>query len=338
MKATKSLLRASIGGLAAVLIAIGAPLPAQALTVRIAKQYGIAYLPLTVIRTQHLLEKLGRRQGLDIKAKWLQFTGGAEMNEALISGQLDIASGGVSPAVLLWARTRGNLNVKGIAALTSMPNFLNTIDPKVKTIRDFTSKDRIAMPAAGISLQAITLMMAAAKTFGPAEAKKLNPLTVSMSHPDGMAALLARKAGITAHFTAPPYSFLELEQPGVHRVLDSYTVLGGPHTFTLLWASGRFVHANPKIPPIIVAALRKADRFIIAHPGKAAQIYIASTHTPLTKAHLVRMIKNPEVRWTTEPQRTMKYARFMAKIGLIKKAPKNWKDLFFPAIHNEPGS
>ena len=303
--------RGWIGGLISVLVAFAIALPARAQTIRLAAEYGIAYLPLTVIRSQHLLEKLGQKQGLHLKTSWLQFAGGASMNAALISGQLDIASGGVTPMVLLWARTRDNLEVHGIAALTSMPLYLNTIDPKVQSIKDFTSNDRIAMPAAGISIQAITLMMAAAKTFGPAEAKKLNPLTVSMSHPDGMAALLARKAGITAHFTSPPYMYLELQKPGVHRVLDSYDVLGGPATFTVMWTSERFVRNNPKLLPILLAALNDADKFITDHPDAAARIYMASTHTKLTEAELVRMIKAP---------------------------PANWKGLNFPQIGNQPGS
>ena len=251
----KPRIRGWLVGLGALLIACGGMRPARAETIRIAAEYGISYLPLTIIQTQHILERLGAAQGLDIKTRWLQFTGGASMNEALIAGQLDIASGGVAPMVLLWSRTRDNLHVRGISALNSMPLYLNTIDANVHSIKDFTSKDRIAMPAAGVSIQAITLMMAAAKTFGPAEAKKLNPLMVSMSHPDGMAALLARKAGITAHFTSPPYMFEELAEPGVHRVLDSYDVLGGPATFNVVWTTGRFVQRNPKLVPIFLAAL-----------------------------------------------------------------------------------
>lgn len=334
----KNLKRGMIGALAALVIWGASPGMARAVTVRLAEQYGIAYLPLIVIRSHHLLDQIGKKQGVKIETTWTKFTGGAAMNEALISGQLDIASGGVSPMTVLWARTRGNLAVKGIAALTSMPNFLNTIDPKIKSIKDFTDQDRIAMPAAGISLQAITLMMEAAKTFGPQHAKKLNPLMVSMSHPDGMAALLARKAGVTAHFTSPPYSFLELEKPGVHKVLDSYQVLGGPATFTLLWTSAKFAENHPKIVPIFVAALKEADAFIARHPADAAKIYMASTKTSLSEAKLVSMIKNPEIRWTTTPQRVMEYARFMAKIGMIKAAPESWKALFFPTIDNQPGS
>jgi NitT/TauT family transport system substrate-binding protein len=334
----KRTIRGWLVGFGALLIACGGAPPARAETIRIAAEYGISYLPLTIIQTQHILERLGAAQGLDIKTSWLQFTGGASMNEALIAGQLDIASGGVAPMVLLWARTRDNLHVRGISALNSMPLYLNTIDANVHSIKDFASQDRIAMPAAGVSIQAITLMMAAAQTFGPAEAKKLNPLMVSMSHPDGMAALLARKAGITAHFTSPPYMFEELAQPGVHRVLDSYDVLGGPATFNVVWTTGRFVQRNPKLVPIFLAALEEADRLIIDHPNEAAKIYMASTHTSLSQAELVSMIKNPEVRWTISPERTMQYATFMAKIGMIPAAPASWKDLFFPAIADRPGS
>lgn len=335
-------MRCSRRGLAACLLALalaaGAFRPASAMTLKLAGEYGISYLPLTVIETQHLLEKYGRQQGLDISTRWLKFTGGAAMDEALIAGDLNIAVGGVAPMVLLWARTRDNLRVHAIAALNSMPLYLNTIDANVHAIKDFKSTDRIAMPAAGVSIQAITLMMAAAKEFGPDQARKLNPLTVSMSHPDGMAALLARKAGITAHFTSPPYMFEELTKPGVHRVLDSYDVLGGPATFNVVFASGRFMAKHPKIGPIVIAALKEADQFIIAHPKDAAQIYMHSTRTSLTESELVKMIKNPEVKWTIVPERTMQYARFMAKIGMIKTPPTGWKELFFSTMDGEPGS
>jgi NitT/TauT family transport system substrate-binding protein len=59
-------------------------------------------------------------------------------------------------------------------ALNSMPLYLNTINPNVKSIRDFSDKDRIALPAVKISIQAITLQMAAEKTFGPGQHGKLD--------------------------------------------------------------------------------------------------------------------------------------------------------------------
>ena len=74
--------------------------------VRLATQYGISYLPLTIMAEKKLLESEGKKLGLDLSTEWIRFTGGPPMNEALISGNLDFASGGVSPMVTIWARTQ----------------------------------------------------------------------------------------------------------------------------------------------------------------------------------------------------------------------------------------
>ncbi|MBY3280390.1 hypothetical protein [Rhizobium laguerreae] len=69
------------------------------------------------------------------------------MNEALLANNLDIVSAGVPPALTMWDRTKGN--VKLVAALGSLPNYLITTNPNVHTLKDFSEKDRIAVPAAG---------------------------------------------------------------------------------------------------------------------------------------------------------------------------------------------
>ena len=97
------------------------PAPAEVTEVRLAQQFGINYLPLTIMAEKKLLEQEGKKLGLDLTTEWIRFTGGPPMNEALISGNLDFASGGVSPMVTIWARTQGNLKVKGICAINSMP-------------------------------------------------------------------------------------------------------------------------------------------------------------------------------------------------------------------------
>ena len=66
---------------------------------------------------------------------------------AIRSYYVDIASGGVVPLIRLWDQTRGGANVKGMAALASMPLYLNTRRLKVRTVADFTDADRIALPA-----------------------------------------------------------------------------------------------------------------------------------------------------------------------------------------------
>jgi NitT/TauT family transport system substrate-binding protein len=326
----------ALGALAASLWAPGAE--AQVKTVRLAKQFGISYLPLTIMEDKKLLEEQAKKLGIEVKTEWLQLSAGSPMNEALISGNLDFASGGVGPLLTIWSRTRANLKVKGVAAINSMPIWLTTINPDVKTIKDFTEKDRIALPAVKVSIQAVTLQMAAEQAFGPGQHGRLDTLTVSMSHPDGMAAMMSGRFEVTGHFTSAPFQYQELADPRVRKVVDSYDVLGGPHTFNVVWASTRFRDENPKIVEAFVAALDEAVKFINQNRKEAAEIWVRAENSRMPAAEAERIIRLPENEWTMTPKKVMAYADFMSRNGLIPARPESWKDLFFPEVHGLPGS
>ncbi|SCC91405.1 putative periplasmic subtsrate-binding protein [Thiomonas sp. X19] len=324
--------------LAGVLLATSATASAEVNEISVAREFGISYLPLIVMQEQNLIQKQAAARGIkDLKVKWVQFAGGNVMNTALLSDSLQFASGGVAPMVIAWARTRDNYRIKGVAALNSMPLYLNTSDPNVKSIKDFTSKDKIGLPAVKVSIQAVTLQMAAEQIFGPGQEHKLDALTVSMSHPAAMAALAS--GAITAHFGAPPFQYQELTMPHVHTILNSYTVLGGPASFNLVWTTSKFYKENPKIYAAFYAALRQAISEINHDKKWAAEQYLKSTHDTKDKVgFILNMLQNPQMDYTTTPQHVMKYVRFMHKVGTIKAVPQSWKDLFFPNVDNLPGS
>ncbi len=307
-------------------------------TVRIAEQFGISYLPLTVIKEKHLLEQEGKKLGLDLKSEWTHFSNGSAMNGALLSGSLDMASGGVGPLVTAWARTKGKQDIKGLCALNSMPLWLNTIDPKVKTIKDFTDKDRIALPAVRVSIQAVILQMAALKALGKGHEHDLDKYTVSLSHPDGLAQMMSFKSEITAHFTSAPFMYIELKNPKVHRVLNSYDVLGGPHTFNVVWAMGSFYKKNPKIVQAFLAAMQDSVKYIKADPAGAAALWVKANHSKLPVNEVEEIIKKPENNFTLTPLHTMAFANYMADVKMVPNRPKSWKDMFVDAVHNLPGS
>jgi NitT/TauT family transport system substrate-binding protein len=311
---------------------------AEPRVVRIATQYGISYLPLTIMAEQKLLEAEGKKLGLDLGTDWIRFTGGPPMNEALISGNLDFASGGVGPMVTIWARTQNNLKVKGISAINSMPLWLNSINPDVKTIKDFTEKDRIALPAVRVSMQAVILQMAAEKVFGKGQEHKLDPWTVSLSHPDGLAQMMSGKSEITAHFTSAPFMYTELEDKRVHRVLNSYDVFGGPHTFNVVWATGKLYEGEPKIVEAFLSALRIAMKQINDDPAAAAALWVKADKSKLTPAEAEKIIRDKENTWTLTPQKVMDVAGYMSRVGMVPATPKSWKDMFIDAVHNLPGS
>ncbi|MEP6703116.1 MAG: ABC transporter substrate-binding protein, partial [Betaproteobacteria bacterium] len=310
---------------------------AEVSEIKVAQQYGISYLPLMLMQEGKLIEKHAKAAGINLTVSWVKFAGGAVMNDAIISGDLAFASGGVAPLVTIWSKTKGSLDVKAVSAINSMPLYLNSRNPAVKSVKDFTDKDRIALPAVKSSIQAVTLQMAAEKEFGPGNFAKLDPLTVTRSHPDAQAALLSNTE-INAHFSSPPFQYQQLRHPEIHTVLNSYEVLGGPATFNLVWATGKFVNDNPKVYAAFVKALEEAIAMINANKPAAAEAYLRMSKDKDSVADILAMLNDPKIVYTMTPQNMMKYVDFMAKVGTIKVKPDSWKDMFFPNAQSLPGS
>ena len=323
---------------AALSLAVLVPARAEMSEIHVSRQYGISYLPLMIMEDQKLIEKHAKTAGIDVKVDWSKFASGAVMNDALLSGNLQFASGGVAPFTTLWAKTRSNLDVKAVAAINSMPLYLVTNNPKVKTIKDFTDNDKIALPAVKVSIQAVTLQMAAEKAFGSGQEHKLDHLTVSMSHPDGETALLSGKSEVTAHLSSPPFQYQELEHKGMHRVLNSYEVLGGPATFNVVWTTAKFHDENPKVYAAFVAALDEATAQINGNKRAAAETYLRISKDKDSLDDILKMLNDPEIKYTTTPNNVMKYVDFMHKIGSIKVKPGSWKEMFFPNAQKLSGS
>ena len=313
---------------------------AEADQITIADQFGMAYLPLMVMQDRKLIEKHAQATGLgNVKVKWAQFAGGGAMNDALLSGSIDIGVAGVPSLILLWNKTKGTaLEVKGVGSVITTPMYLNTRNPNIKSLKDFTASDKIALPSVKISIQAITLQMAAAEVFGPENYTKLDSLTVSMRHPDAMAALISGSGDVTSHFTSPPFMFQELQKPGIHRVLSSKDVVGDT-SFIVTYLTSRFYKANPKLVSAFIAASEDAMTFIGEQRKAAAEIYIRVTKGKDSDlGPLVKMLDNPDLVFSTTPTGIMKYAEFMRRVGTVNTKPGSWKDFFIPEARRLPGS
>jgi NitT/TauT family transport system substrate-binding protein len=325
-------------GIAMAGLAAASPARAEG-KLRIAQQFGIVYLLLDVVRDQKLIEKHGKQDGVDIQVDWAQLSGGPAINDALLSGDIDIAGAGVGPLLTLWDRTKGKQNVKGVASLGNLPYYLVTNNPRIKSIADFTEKDRIAMPAVGTSVQARVLQLAAAKQWGDKEFNRLDKWSVALPHPDAAAAIIAGGSEISGHFGNPPFQEQELAgNPNARIVLDSYQVLGGPSSATVLYATEKFRNANPKTYRAFVDALAEAARYVTANPDAAADTYIRVNKSKIDKALLLKIIKNPQVQFKIEPQNTFVLAEFMHRVGAIRNQPASWRDYFFADPATAKGS
>jgi NitT/TauT family transport system substrate-binding protein len=325
---------------ATAMLGLLSPAAAQTPEIRLARQFSMGYLQLNVMEHEKLIEKHAKALGIpEVKVSWFTFNGPTAVNEALISGNIDVGSGGVPGLLVLWSRTKGTpQEVRGISALSSQPFLLNTRDAAIKTIGDFKDSDRIAVPAVRSSVQAITLQMAAAKTFGVKEFNKLDPLTVSMSPPDATIALLKGGAQISAAFSVPPFQYQQLEDPAVHTVLNSFDVMGGSHTFTAAWTSAKFRDGNPVLYKALIAALKEATDIVNKDKPAAAALWIEDSKSKLPPEMVGKIVAGAQVRWTMTPENTMKYADFMGSVGTLKVKPASWKDYFFPEIYDQKGS
>jgi len=320
----------------AAAMAFSSPAWAEVTEVRFARMTGLGYLQVYLLQDLKLVEKQAKAQGMELTARYTALGQPTAVNDALLSGSVDFGAAGITPFITLWDKTRGNADIKAVAALNSQPAFLNSINPNIKSIKDFTDKDRIALPAVKVAYQATILQMAAEQAFGQYD--RLDVLTTGLSHADATNALLSGKSEITAHFTSPPYQYQQLEDPKVHRVLSSYDVTGGPATFSGLWATTRFHDDNPKVFKLVLAAVEEANAIIRDNPAKAAEIFVRLENAKQTPEQVEALLKDPDIRHTIAPQNITKYTDFMARVGTIRKAPASWKDLFFPEIHHLSGS
>lgn len=312
---------------------------AEVSEITVAQQYGVAFLPLMVMEKQGLVEKQADAAGLKgVRVNWLKVAGPSVMNDGLLSGTINYAAQGAPSLITLWDRTRGNDKIKGVAAMTTYPLFLITQNPNVKTIKDFSSEDKIAVPSVKISTQAIMLQMAAADAFGEKNYGKLDPLTITLSHPDAMMALSSKTAGVNAHFSSSPFYEQEIKMPGMHLVTTNYEILGGPATAIVLTTTTKFREANPKVYRAFFDGLKQAIDIVNADKRAAAQLYLdMAKDTRNSVEDILAIISDKGYAYTLQPQKVFKTALFMAKVGSIKQAPKSLEELFFPEAANLGG-
>lgn len=300
---------------------------------------GVGFLPLLMAREYNLIEKHASAAGLDLTVRWIELGGPAVMNDALLSGSVDFIAAGPPAFLTLWDKSRGTADVQGVAALSSLPMYLNTSAEHLRTVDDLTDQDKVAVTAIKVSIPALIMQMYAAQRYGTDQAERFDQYTVTMTHPDAVVALLSGSGAITAHFTSPPFHQRELRDPAMRTIMNSQEVMAGNTTFAMLSTTRRFHDDNPLAYGAVLAALEEANTLIRADPGAAAQVLVDTDGSAgFTRDELVEVLGDPAIAFTTTPANVMRYATFMHEIGTLGQLPERWQDLFFPEVHDLPGN
>lgn len=311
--------------------------PATAARVRIVDQFGLTSLLWHVARAKQYFEQAARAEGLALTVEWSRLSGGSAVNEALLSGAVDVAHLGVGLTVLLWDRTLGRQNFRAFSALGTMPQYLLSNRPEVRSIRDLTEQDRIAVVSTA-SQQARTLQLAASQTFGSANFNRFDKQLVTMPHTEAVAALDSGKGGITAHFSNAPFQYQQVKNKQVHVILNSYDVLGGPSSSVLAVTSEKFRREQPGTYRALQRGLAQASQLIAQNPREAAEIYLAAEQSNAPLADVLAFLQDPEIDYSVTPRNTERLAKFLHEAKVLKNQPRSWKDYFFDDLHAVAGS
>jgi len=315
------------------------PAVADVTRLRVSHGYSTGYLPLMVIREQKLLEKHAARMGMgSLTVEWSIVDGGNNINDAMLAGALDIAGIGIPGFLVLRDRTLGRpQEMVGISAMDRGSLWLNTINPRIRTLADYTSNDRIAVPGIKTSYAAVVLEMVVAKQFGMENFARLDPMTVGLPHPEAYAVMMSGKTEITSHLASAPFSYLEVRNPAVYRVLSTSEQLG-PMSILLNMTQRRFAEANPGLMQAFLAAHEEANTVIANDRNAAVAAYLAATQLKTPADQLLTLLADPENSYNTAPAGSLTYATFLANTGVVKTKPAAWTDLFLPALHDRNGS
>lgn len=306
---------------------------AQAAELRIAGGIGILFAPIHVMKQGQLVEKHAKEMGQDLKLEMVSFPSGSAVTDALLSENVDIVAAGLSNALLLWSRTKGD--VKSVAAVSGTKSVLVSKDPDVKTLKDFKETNRISVTSLKVSNQAIYLQMALDQEFG--DPTKFDPMMVQLGFADGVQSMMNPQGPTDAMFAGPPYYQQLLKQPNMHAVLTTLDV-AGPATNLLAFTTTAYHDANPEAIKVFLAALKEAQDMINTDPKRAAELYLASTKEKFTTEELSAMFAEEGNVFQSMPLGVHQTAAFMAKIGLIKENPASWRDFFFPDLQSIEGA
>lgn len=302
---------------------------------------GVGFLPLLVMQKYQLIEKYAQQEGVaNLQVRWINIGGPSVVNDALLSGSADFTAAGPPAFITLWDRTVNSAQIKGVAAMSSLPMYLNTRADHIKKLDDVKEGDKIAVTSIKVSIPSIIMQMYASQKYGAAQATRFDKYTVTMTHPDGVIALLSGSSAIDAHFTSPPFYQRERKDSKIRTIMSSDDVMGGSTTFTMLATTSRYREQNPKIYQAVMKALEEANQRIVADKATAAKILLDSTggDKGFSVDEIVEVLSDPHTKFTTTPENVMKYASFMHSIGSTKNQPSSWKDMFFPEIYGAPGS
>lgn len=289
--------------------------------ITIAEQYGFAYAPIQIMKEKKMLEN---KMDDNTTVNWVQLANTTAIREAMLTGDVDFGFMAIPPFLIGWEK---GMEWKIATGLSCSPIGLVTYDSSIQSIKDFSSHHRIALPQPG-SVQHILLSMAAEKIFS--DSNKFDRQLVTMSHPDGMNALIAKK-DISAHFTSPPYLNRELSIEGMHQILTGEEAMGKEFSFIIGVATEDLYNKNQEIYQSFLSALEEAIQYIQKNP-KEASIILSKLYNISENETLEYM---QGIEYTTTVKGLLDFSDFMTRNNYLQNSFSSVDEVLFEGVSYE---
>jgi len=233
---------------------------------------GVSGGATTGFAVQYMAKGLKLYEKYGFTVEWFTFAGGAQANQALLAGQVDLADNSGGPVVASLA-TDTPLQIVFVAADNGNDNIFS--QASIKTAADLKGKT-LAISGFGSSSHAAAV--AGLKSIGLTE--KDVTLTIVGDNPTRLAAL---KAGSVAASIQKTALYDELTKAGFNSLADM-TKVGGVVARTSMVAPPDFQAKYPNTVLNVVAVLLEAITAMKKNPDLLAQVYADDAKIPLAQA------------------------------------------------------
>lgn len=289
-------------------------------TINIVYQNGLSYAPFYVMQDKGIIEKYLP----GVKVNYTVAGAGAAVSDALVANKADIGVMGITPLLSAWNKNLANY--KMFTGLINSPLSLVVMNDKYKSLKDFGTTDKIAVPAIA-SIQHMILAMAAQKELG--NPKALDSSVVGISHPDAYNQLVNTQNSLAGHFASPPYLYQEIEKNG-REIVKGFDAYGKDFSFLVTVATDSFYKDKPAMASAVFMALSESIQLI--NDRDDSVIDIISKKENITKENVVKYLDWEGFNFTTTPYGSMGLAKFMHDNKYIENMPKTLSDFCFPTV------
>ena len=279
----------------------------------IADQFGLAYAPIAVMKSKGFLEERLKENGQEaLEVEWKTLGNTSSIREAMLAREIDIAFIGIPPFLIGLDNA---MDWKIISGLSESSVALITSDAALESISDITDDHRIITPQPG-SLQHILLSMAAERELG--DAKAFDNQLLSMSHPDGVTAMLSGGKEYL-HFTTPPFLQKELATDGFRILKTGEDCFGSDFTFNVGVCQERIYEDTP-VYEAFKAALK--DSLDYMNEDFEGTLEILKSAYEYEDEELRSFLAEDQMRYTMDVRGLEEFVDFMARNEFISAEPE----------------